>query len=135
MEVGIADTGCTTSCIPLSLAKSHNLKVTKVDEDEPDMKTYNGLGMKIVGQTKLYMKIKTRRGFTSKKLLHALVVDHSYNREVLISWDNCLAYGIIPESFPYPDFDKVSDNQEENDNSAKTYVDSEEDKTFKNGRT
>ena len=77
MEAGIVDTGCTTSCIPLALAKSHNLKITKVDKDEPDMKTYNGLGMKIVRRTKLYMKIKTRRGFTSKKLLHALFVDHS----------------------------------------------------------
>ena len=58
MEICIADTGCTTSCIPLSVAKTHNLKVRLVGEDEPDMKTYNGLGLKIVGQTKLYSKIK-----------------------------------------------------------------------------
>ena len=135
MEIFIADTGCTTSSIPLSVAKTHNLKVSQVDKDEPDMKTYNGLGLKIVGQTKLYLKIKTRRGFTSKKLLHALVVDHSYDREILISWDNCLAYGIIPESFPYLDMDEDSDNQEENVNSIKTDVDSEDDETSKNRRT
>ena len=99
------------------------------------MKTYNGLGMKIVGQTKLYMKIKTRRGFTSKKLLHALVVDHSYDREVLISWDNCLAYEIIPESFPYPDMDEDSDIQNENVNSCREENNSEEEETSKNRRT
>ena len=77
LEVGIADTGCTTSCIPLALAKSHNLKISKVDKDEPDMKSYTGSGMKIVGQTKLYIKIKTKRGYTSKKLLHSLVVHYS----------------------------------------------------------
>ena len=106
-----------------------------VDEDEPDMKTYNGLGLKIVGQTQLYLKIKTRRGFTTKKLLHALVVDHSYDREILISWDNCLAFGIIPKSFPYPDIDSDSDKQEENDNSDETDNDSEDDETNKNRRT
>ena len=39
LEVGVGDTGCTTSCIPLSVAKTHNLKVSKVDKDEPDMKS------------------------------------------------------------------------------------------------
>ena len=85
LEVGIGDTGCTTSCIPLSVAKSHNLKVSKVNKDEPDMKSYTGSGMKVVGQTKLHIKIKTKKGYTSKKLLHSLVVDHSYDWEVLIS--------------------------------------------------
>ena len=135
METCIANTGCTTSCIPLSIARTHNLKVRPVDEDEPDMKTYNGLGLKIVGQTQLYLKIKTRKGLTTKKLLHALVVDHSYDREILISWDNCLSFGIIPKSFPYPDMDSDSDNQEENDNSNEKDSDSEDDQTKKNRRT
>ena len=93
-----------TSCIPLSVAKTHNLKISKVDEDEPDMKSYTGSGMKVVGQTKFYIKIKTRKGYTSKKLLHCLVVNHSYDREILISWDNCILFGIIPENCQTPNF-------------------------------
>ena len=73
-------TGCTTSCIPLSVAKTHKLKVKPVNTDEPEMRTYNGLDLNIVGQTHLYLKIKTKKGFTMKKLLHALVIDHSYDR-------------------------------------------------------
>ena len=48
-----------------------------MDTDEPEMRTYNGLDLNIVGQTHLYLKIKTKKGFTTKKLLHALVIDHS----------------------------------------------------------
>ena len=96
-----------------------------VDEDEPDMRTYNGSDINIVGQTHLYLKIKTKKGFTTKNLLHALVIDHSYDREILISWDNCLAFGIIPKSFPLPDIDSDSDKQEENDNTNETDNDSE----------
>ena len=117
--MGIANTGCTTSCIPLALAKSHNLKISKVDKDEPDMKSYTGSGMKVVGQTKLYIKIKTKKGYTSKKLLHSLVVNHSYDREILISWDNCIAYGIIPDTFPYCFMDEDSDTENENVDSGK----------------
>ena len=56
--MGIAHTGCTTSCVPLSVAKTHNLKVSKVDRDKPNMKSYTGSGKKVVGQTKLYKKSK-----------------------------------------------------------------------------
>ena len=34
LKICIADTGCTTSCIPLSVAKTHKLKVKPVDTDE-----------------------------------------------------------------------------------------------------
>ena len=114
LEVGIGDTGCTTSCIPLSVAKTHNLKISKVKEDKPDMRSYIGSGMKVVGQTKFYIKIKTRKGYTSKKLLHCLVVNHSYDHEILISWDNCILFGIIPENFPYCFLDDDSDSANKN---------------------
>ena len=83
------------------MAKMHNLKIEKVDQDKPDMKSYTGSGMKVVEHTKFFIKIKTRKGYTTKKMLHCLVVDHSYDREILISWDNCILFGIIPENFPY----------------------------------
>ena len=66
LEIYIADTGCTTSCIPLYVAKTHKLNVKPVDTDEPEMKTYNGLDLNIVGQTHLYLKIKTKKGFMTK---------------------------------------------------------------------
>ena len=40
------------------MAKMHNLKNEKVDHDEPDMKSYTGSGMKVVGQTRFFIKIK-----------------------------------------------------------------------------
>ena len=96
------------------MAKTHNLKISKVNEDEPDMKSYTGSGMKVVGQTKFYIKIKTRKGYTSKKLLHCLVVDHSYDCEILISWDNFILFVIIPENFPYCFLDDDSDSANKN---------------------
>ena len=103
-----------TSCIPLKMAKMHNLKIEKVDNNELDMKSYTGSGMKVVGQTKFFIKIKTRKGYTSKKMLHCLVVNHSYDCEILNSWDNCILFGIIPENFPYCFLDDDSDSTEEN---------------------
>ena len=67
LETAIGDTGCTTSCIPLKMAKMHNLKIEKVDHDEPDMKSYQGSGMEVVGQTKFFLQIQTRRGYTTKR--------------------------------------------------------------------
>ena len=75
LETAIGDTGCTTSCIPLKMAKSHGLKIEEVDPDEPKMKSYQGAGMKIVGQTRCFLQIQHKKGFTTKKLLHALVVE------------------------------------------------------------
>ena len=85
LETAIGDTGCTTSCIPLKMAKMHNLKVEKVNQDDPDMKSYQGSGMEVVGQTKFFLQIQTRKGFTRKKMLHCLVVDKTYDHEILIS--------------------------------------------------
>merc|ERR1712098_203401 len=51
LETCIADTGCTTSSIPLSVAKTHRLKVKPVDIDEPEMRTFDGSDLNIVGLT------------------------------------------------------------------------------------
>ena len=68
-----------------------------------------------------------------KKLLHALVIDHSYDREILISWDNCPAFGIIPNTFPLPDSESDSDengnkdhNQDEQDNNENIKSDTDQ---------
>ena len=70
LETCILDTGCTSSCIPLSVAKAHRIKVKPLDEDEPSMHSFNGSKLKVVGKARLYIKIKTPNGFTPKKLLH-----------------------------------------------------------------
>ena len=116
LETAIGNTGCTTSCIPLKMAKMHNLKIEKVDHDKPEMKSYQGSGMEVIGQTKFFLHIQTRKGFTTKKMLHCLVVDKTYDHEILISWDNCILMGIIPESFPYCflEEDLESESTEEN---------------------
>ena len=80
------------------MAKKHKLKIEKVDHDDPKMRSYQGSGMKIVGQIKFFLQIQTRKGFTTKKMLHCLVVRGAYDNEILISWDNCILMGIIPES-------------------------------------
>ena len=99
----IPDTGCTSSCIPLSIAKTHRLKINPVDKDEPPMRAFNGSKLKIKGQTKFYLKFKKPGGFTAKKMMQALVIDEAYDREILISWTDCLAFGIISKIFPMPD--------------------------------
>merc|ERR1712112_304138 len=71
LETAVGDTRCTTSCIPWKMAKEHSLKIEKVDPDEPLMKSYHGANIKIKGQTKCFIQIQHRKGFTSKKLLHA----------------------------------------------------------------
>merc|ERR1711954_554229 len=115
LETAVGATGCTTSCIPWKMAKEHSLKIEKVDPDEPLMKSYHGANMKIKGQTKCFIQIQHRKGFTSKKLLHALVIEDAYDQEILISWDNCILMGIIPESFPYCNMEHDV-NQQSNEN-------------------
>ena len=68
-----------------------------------------------------------------KKLLHALIIDQSYDREILISWDNCLAFGMIPNTFPLPDSESDSDengnkdhNQDEQDNNENIKSDTDQ---------
>merc|ERR1711954_517868 len=73
--------------------------------------------MKIRGQTKCFIQIQHRKGFTTKKLLHALVIEDAYDQEILISWDNCILMGIIPESFPYCNMEHdVEPQSDENQN-------------------
>merc|ERR1711954_346224 len=69
LETAVDDTGCTTACIPLKMAKEHSLKIEKIDPDEPLMKSYHGGNMKIVGQTRCFIQIEHSKGFTTKKLL------------------------------------------------------------------
>ena len=73
------------------------------------MRTFDGTKLNIIGQTKFYLKFKTPKGYTSKKLMQDLVIDHAYDREMLISWVDCIAFGIISNVFPLPD-----DNDPEN---------------------
>merc|ERR1712112_480767 len=87
LETAVGDTGCTTSCIPLKMAKEHSLKIEKIDPDEPMMKSYHGGNMKIVGQTRCFIQIEHSKGFTTKKLLHALVIEDAYDHEILIRID------------------------------------------------
>ena len=63
------------------MAKMHNLKIKNVDPDKPEMKSYQGSGMNVVGQTKFFLLIQTRRGYTTKKMLHCLVIDKAYDNE------------------------------------------------------
>ena len=60
--------------------------------------------------------MKTHNGFTTKKLLHALVIDHSYDWKVLLSWVNCISFGIITNIFPIPNTETDSDTYPDTDN-------------------
>ena len=90
--------------------------------------------MKVVGQTKFFIKIKTRKGYTSKKLLHCLVVDHSYDLEILISWDKCILFGIIPENLLYCFLDDDSDSTNEKVDCDKEEENPEKEESTKNRR-
>ena len=54
----VPDSGCTVPVIPVEMAKDHRLKITKVNEDEPDIQTYDGKSLKLVGQTKMFLRIR-----------------------------------------------------------------------------
>merc|ERR1711954_16097 len=126
LETAVGDTGCTTSCIPWKMAKEHSLKIEKVDPDEPLMKSYHGANMKIRGQTKCFIQIQHRKGFTTKKLLHALVIEDAYDQEILISWDNCILMGIKPESFPYCNMEHDVEPQSDENQNAEEMENKEE---------
>merc|ERR1711954_460289 len=93
--------------------------------------------MEVVGQTKFFLQIQTRKGFTTKKRLHCLVVDKSYDHEILISWDNPILMGIIPESFPYSflEEDLESESKEENVKKETGEENTENEEESKNRRT
>ena len=80
------------------------------------MRTFDGSKLNIVGQTKLYLKLKLPSGFTSKKLLQALIIDHSYDRGMLISWVDGLAFGIISNIFPFREDTDSEDDSKSDDN-------------------
>merc|ERR1712081_73036 len=82
--------------------------------------------MKIKGQTKCFIQIQHGKWFTSKKLLHALVIEDAYDREILISWDNCILMGIIPESFPYCNMEHDVDQQSNENHNAEEKENKEE---------
>merc|ERR1711954_629983 len=93
-----------------------SLKIEKVDHNVPDMKSYHGSGMEVVGQTRFFLQIQTRRGYTTKKKLQCLVIDKAYDNEILISWDNCILMGIVPESFPYCHLEENLEPEQKEDN-------------------
>ena len=70
-------------------------------------------------------------------MLHCLVVDKAYDNEILISWDNCILMGIIPETFPYCflEEDLESESKEENVEKAKEEDNTENEEESKNRRT
>merc|ERR1712081_100413 len=66
---------------------------------------------------KCFIQLEHSKGFTTKKLLHALIIENEYDQEILISWDNCILMGIIPENFPYCNMEHDVDPQsDENQN-------------------
>ena len=74
------------------------MKIREPDPDEPGMLGYGENRVDIVGQVSFYFKA---RRFQRKKLVKALVSD-THTREILLSWQTLLKWGIISESFPYP---------------------------------
>ena len=52
-EVIINRTGVTEQ--GMTVQTMHNLKIEKVDHDKPDMKSYQGSGMEVVGHTEFFI--------------------------------------------------------------------------------
>ena len=109
--------GCTETCVPRSAATTHRLKIYPSDKDEPDMKSFDGSKLDVVGQTKLYRRIK---GSKSKKMFHALVVAESYDREILLSWVDCLSCGIVANQFSYPSEDSEDEEVKKDNGTSST---------------
>ena len=84
--------------------------------------------MKIVGQTRCFLQIQHKKGFTTKKLLHALVVEKAYDQEILISWDNCIIMGIVPENFPYCNLEDDLEPEQKEDSKEEEKENEEESK-------
>ena len=81
MEV-VPDSGCTISCIPEELARKHHLKINPVDDDEPEISTYGGATLSIVGQTRIFLTcVKTK----AKKMLNAIVIRGAAEQTILLS--------------------------------------------------
>ena len=94
-----------------------------MDDDEPEISTYGGVDLHIVGQTKAFLKCVTTG---SIKMLHAIVIRGASEQCILLSWQEMLAWGILSPNYPYPssnnsfrtfDPDESSD-EEESDKSA-----------------
>ena len=47
----------------------------------------------------MFLKIK---GTRSIKMITALIVEKTHDREIILSWNDCKAWGIIPAQFPLP---------------------------------
>ena len=69
-------------------------------------------------------------------MIQCLVPDKTYDHEILISWDNCILMGIIPESFPYCFLkeDLESESTEENVENKKEEANSDNEEESKNRR-
>ena len=99
LETCIPDTGCTASCISKSIPLSHRLQINPLDKDELKMTSFDGSELNIIGQTKMHLRVK---GSRSTKMIHTLIVEVAHDREILLSWVDCLAWGIITPQFPMP---------------------------------
>ena len=95
---GIPDTGCTSSTCPIAVVKEHGLQMKEVDFNEPGMEGFGGSHIDIIGQVSFYYQ---PRRFSKKKLIKALV-SNTPGKEMLISWQLLLKWGVITKSFPYP---------------------------------
>ena len=78
---GIPDSGCTSTTVPIAVAKEHGLKINKCDWDEPGMEAYGGSKVDIIGQVTFYYK---PRRFKQKRLVRALV-SNIPGKEILLS--------------------------------------------------
>ena len=77
------------------------------------MPSFDGSEWNVVGQAWLFFKIKGPNGYTPKKMLHCLIVNHFYDREILLSCGECLSYGMITNNCPYPMSEMDSEENEE----------------------
>ena len=59
-EKFIADSGTGILIVPIEIASKHELRVNKVDRDEPGCNSASGLDMKIMGQTEFWVKFQRR---------------------------------------------------------------------------
>ena len=94
------DTGASVAIVPEQVAKDNKLVIEEADDDEPDCQSYSGDRLHIVGQTTFYASIE---GFKTPKIVNAIVIRGGSTREILIPWLKLKDWGVIPESFPYPD--------------------------------
>ena len=94
----VPDIGCTIPCIPETVARSHSLKITELDSDEPDCQAYSGSSLTLTGQTTFWVDID---GLPNRRYVKVLVV-RGGTQEILLSWQILKKWGVIGDTFPFP---------------------------------